>query len=265
MYIAYCACRRAGGESMNIAACFTQGDSDHLSVGRNGVFVDRKGRDFDATIVRIVENPISIRQAFLAPYKKFARLVEEQAAKLAAARSAATDERLAGAAGSVAGAASGAPPSKPMDIGTMVGIVAALGVGVGAVGTLLGGFVTGFMDLNPWWAKLVAVAGIATLVSGPSVMVAWLKLRQRTLGPILDATGWAVNGRVRVNLLLGTALTGRAMLPPGASRSLEDPYEDRAARRRRRLAWLVLAAMAALVAAARVTGRWPFGPFPPWR
>ena len=102
------------------------------------------------------------------------------------------------------------------------------------------------------------------LVSGPSMLIAWLKLRQRTLGPVLDAKGWAVNGRVKVNLPLGTALTARATLPAGASRSLEDPYEDHQARRRRRLVWLAGAALVVLLALARWFHRWPFGPFPPW-
>lgn len=268
MYVAYCACRRPGGETMNVAACFTQGDSDYLTVGRNGVFFDRKGRDWDATIVKIVDNPISIRQAFFAPYKKFVRLLEDQAARLAASRAAASDARIAGAAEGVASTAAGdrAPPraEPPVDVGKMVGIIAALGVGVGALGTLLGGFVSGFMDLRPWWAKLVALAGMVLLVSGPSMFMAWLKLRQRTLGPVLDATGWAVNGRVKVNIPLGSALTARATLPPGASRSLEDPYEDHEARRRRRLVWLAGALLLAVLAAARLAHRWPFGPFPPW-
>ena len=268
MYLAYCACRRPGGETMNIAACFTQGDSDYLTVGRNGVFFDRRGRDWDATIVKIVENPISIRQAFFAPYKKFVRLLEDQVARFAASKAAASDARIAGAAEGVTGAVTGAKPppkAEPVDVGKMVGIIAALGVGVGALGTLFGGFVSGFLSLQPWWAKLVAVAGVVLVISGPSMFMAWLKLRQRTLGPVLDATGWAVNGRVKVNIPLGTALTARATLPAGASRSLEDPYEDHEARRRRRLVWLLVAVVAALLVAARVTHRWPFGAFPPWR
>jgi transposase len=63
--------------------------------GRNGVFYDRGGRDWDATIVRIVEHPISIRQAFWAPYKRIARMVSEQLHKVAAARSRAAEERRA--------------------------------------------------------------------------------------------------------------------------------------------------------------------------
>ena len=73
--LVYCDCVRQGGEEKRtIAAAFTAGDSDFLTVGRNGVFYDRKGRDWDATIVRILENPISIRQAFWIPYKRLARV-----------------------------------------------------------------------------------------------------------------------------------------------------------------------------------------------
>jgi hypothetical protein len=263
MYIAYCDCRRPGGETMKLAACFTQGDADYLMVGRNGVFYDRRGRDWDATIVKLVENPISLRQAFFAPYKKAMRLVEEQVARFAQSKEKAADERMAA---SVTGTTDLAlaqrkeAPPPPVDVGKMVGIIAALGVGIGALGTLLGGFVAGFMDLQPWWAKLVAVAGVGLLVSGPSVLISWLKLRHRTLGPILEANGWAVNGRVRVNLPLGTALTDRAVLPAGARRVLEDPYADKGAKRRKRLLWLAVIVVAAALAAARWSGTWPFGP-----
>ncbi|HEY6098288.1 MAG TPA: hypothetical protein VIW03_02595 [Anaeromyxobacter sp.] len=263
MYLAYCDCRRPGGEAMKIVACFTQGDADYLMLGRNGVFYDRRGRDWDATIVKIVENPISIRQAFWAPYKKALRLIEEQIARFAQAKQKAADEKVETAATHVTDVAIGQKPAAappPVDVGKMVGIVAALGVGVGALGTLLGGFVSGFMDLHPWWAKLVAVAGVVLVVSGPSVLIAWLKLRHRTLGPILDANGWAVNGRVRINLPLGTALTDLAELPPGARRALEDPYTDRAARRRRRIFWLVVLGAALALGASAYLHQWPFGP-----
>jgi hypothetical protein len=224
-YLAYCDCTRPTGEKLSIAAAFTGGDSDHLMVGRNGVFYDRKGRDWDATITKIVDNPISIRQAFWAPYKKFVRLIEEQAAKRAAAAEAASDAKHAAAAAAAAQADKAAKPAQPkkFDVGT----VAALGVGVGAIATVLGGFVSGFLDLT-WWQMLLAVLGILILISGPSVFIAWLKLRKRNLGPILDANGWAVNARAKLNVPFGGALTGVAQLPPGAERSLEDPFAQKA-------------------------------------
>ena len=249
IYIAYCDLKRSNGETMKIAACMTQGDSDYLMVGRNGLFYDRKGRDWDAHITKIIDNPISIRQAFWSPYKKFIRMVEEQVAKRAAAADAAADAKLAAAATATANAdklatppgtapAAPAAPAAPKKID--VGTVAALGVAFGAIMGAVGAIATGLAGLT-WWQLPLVFVGLITVISGPSMIIAWLKLRQRTLGPILDANGWAINGRVKINVPLGTELTGRAAIPPGSVRSLVDPFEDKEAKRRKRLTvWLLV-------------------------
>ncbi|HEY5675621.1 MAG TPA: hypothetical protein VIR81_02480, partial [Myxococcales bacterium] len=125
-------------------------------------------------------------------------------------------------------------------------------------GTLFGGFVAGFMALQPWYAKPVALLGAMLAISGPSMLLAWLKLRLRTLGPVLEGNGWAVNGRVRVNIPLGAALTDLKSLPPGSMRSLDDPFEDKRARRRRRLLWFSAIAIGAAALAAKILHLWPF-------
>ncbi len=243
-YIAYVDCKRAGEAPIKIAACFTQGDSDYLFVGRNGIFYDRKGRDWDATISSIADNPISIRQAFLAPYKKFVRMIEEQVAKRAAAADAEANAKLATAAAATANADKSGKPAEPkkLDIGT----VAAMGVAVGAIGGALGAVATGLAKLSIYQIPLVPL-GLMAVISGPSMLIAWLKLRQRNIGPLLESNGWAINGRVKINIPFGTKLTERAVLPLGAKRDLTDPYEDKEAARQRKLftVLLVLLAIAA--------------------
>jgi hypothetical protein len=223
-YIAYVECTRPDNEKINIAACFTQGDSDYLFVGRYGIFYDRKGRDWDAKIVKLIDNPISVRQAFWAPYKKVVRFIEEQVAKRAAAADSDATSKLETAAlktadTAAAGKTTAGPAPKPK---FEVGTVAALGVGLGAIGTLMGGFVAGFLGLG--FFMPVGIIGIILLISGPSMLIAWLKLRQRNLGPILDANGWAINGRVKISVPFGTALTDQAALPKNSVRIMGDPY-----------------------------------------
>lgn len=243
-YIAYVECKRPGGEVMQVAACFTQGDSDYLFVGRHGIFYDRKGRDWDATITKLIDNPISVRQAFWSPYKKFVRFIEEQVAKRAAAADSASTSRLESAAAStVDTAAAGKPAAAPAKPKFEVGTVAALGVGIGAIGTLLGGFVAGFMGLGIWMP--LGILGIMLAISGPSMLIAWLKLRQRNLGPILDANGWAINGRVKINTPLGAALTEQARLPKNSTRTLDDPYAGKASPWR---FWILLGLLLVLAA-----------------
>jgi hypothetical protein len=229
IYLVYCDCTRRGGtETMSIVAAVTGGDSDFLMVGRNGVFYDRLGADWDATIVRLVEHPISIRQAFWSPYKRIAKMIGNQITKMAAARDkAATDKAAAGVAGAGQKVDAGkAPAPAAFDVGKFAGIFAAIGLALGAIGTAMAAVFTGVFKLA-WWQIPILLAGLVLIISGPSMILAWLKLRQRNLAPILDANGWAVNARVRINVAFGASLTKVAALPEGAVRKLEDPFADK--------------------------------------
>jgi hypothetical protein len=226
-YLTYCRCTRRGStEEMHIAAAFTGGDSDNLMVGRNGIFYDRAGNDWDATIVKIIEHPISVRQAFLSPYKRIGRMIGEQIAKFAAAK----DSAVSTVAGSkLLGVAPGADPSKPptpFDVGKFAGIFAAIGLALGALGTAMASVMSGFLTLSVWQMPLV-VGGLVLMISGPSMIIAYLKLRQRNLAPILDAGGWAVNTKARINIPFGATLTTLAELPEGSKRSTVDPFADK--------------------------------------
>lgn len=229
IYLAYCDCVRNGGaEKMTIAAAFTGGDADYLMAGRNGIFYDRQGRDWDATITKVVEQPISVRQAFWRPYKRFGKFVSDQIAKFAAGRDEAVQKKAEAGAVS-AGQASGKEGSKAapaFDVAKFAGIFAAIGLALGALGTAVAAIVTGLLKLPVWQLPLVVV-GLIVVISGPSMLMALLKLRQRNLGPLLDAEGWAVNARARINIPFGGSLTSVAKLPEGADRSLADPYAEK--------------------------------------
>jgi hypothetical protein len=101
---------------------------------------------------------------------------------------------------------------------------------------------TGVLKL-PGWQLPVVFAGLILVISGPSMVIAWLKLRKRNLGPILDANGWAVNARAKVNLPFGASLTRVATLPPGSSRDFSDPYAETHKGRNRFITLLIVAAV----------------------
>jgi hypothetical protein len=239
-YLAYVDCTRPSGEKMQIAAAFTAGSDDNLFIGRNGLFYDRKGRDWDATIAKIVSAPISIRQAFWSPYKKLVRYVEETIAKRAAAADEAASSKLQTTTTTVGDATrTGVAPKPKFDIG----VIAALGVAVGGISAALAGLFSALAEMNPL-SYPALVAGVILGISGPSMLIAALKLRQRNLGPLLDANGWAVNVLTKINIPLGGALTDTAAIPPGAERSLRDPYAVK------RSPWPRVALVAALLGLA---------------
>lgn len=247
VYLAYCECKR-GGDKRHIVAAFTAGDVDFLFVGRNGVFYDREGKDWDATITKLIENPTSIGQAFFSPYKKFVRMIEEQVAKRAAAKDASVTEGLNAKAAALVTAPAGtaaaaAAPAKKTDVGT----VAAIGVALGSISTVLVGIFSKFVELGPWIP--VGLMGLILAISGPSMLIAWLKLRERSLGPILDASGWAINGRMKINMQLGNSLSQTAKVPANAKHMLHDPFAASHTAR-----WVV--GVLALVVLAALAWRW---------
>jgi hypothetical protein len=226
-YLAYCDCVRKGsGEKLSIVAAFTGGDSDNLIVGRNGIFYDRKGRDYDATITKIVDNPISIRQAFWSPYKKLVRMIEERVAKQAAAADADANAQLAAAANTPVAPAAPAAPAAPQKMAFDPSVIALISLALGTLATAFAGLLGFLKGFEAWQVPLVIV-GIMLVISAPSMAIAWLKLRKRNLGPILDANGWAVNAKAKMNVPFGGALTGVAALPPGSTFAAADAYAEK--------------------------------------
>lgn len=223
-FLAYCDCSRpATNEKMTIVAAFTAGESDNLMVGRNGLFKDRDGKDWDATITKLIENPISIRQAFWSPYKKVLRFVEEQVAKRAAEEEKDSNALLAEGVTSVGKAGEeGKVVKEPRKLD--IGVVAALGVAVGGITAAIGALLQSFFGLGLWMP--LGVVGLLGLISGPSMLIAWLKLRQRNIGPLLDANGWAVNAHAMLNVPFGASLTKTAALPEGSKLDKQDPYAE---------------------------------------
>jgi hypothetical protein len=247
-YLVYCDCTRKAGEKRSIVAAVTGGSTDNLMVGRNGVFYDHKGSDWDAAVTRIIENPINIRQAAWAPYKRFVRMIEEQVAKRASAADEEARQKTQAAATQTVHAdktkaedtAAKTPEPKRIDVGT----VAAIGVAVAGMATFLSSILATFLGLGMWMP--VGALGLLLAISGPSMLIAWLKLRQRNVGPILDANGWSVNALAKINIPFGSALTKVAALPRGARRQLRDPFAQKRSPWRLYLTLLVLLGLVVL-------------------
>lgn len=236
IYLLYCECTRgrkdgAPEKTMSVVAAVTAGDSDLLTPGRNGVFVDNKGDDWDARVVKVVSNPIGVWQAVWSPYKKFGTLITDQIGKYASEK----QDGMMQSAGKKLGemgtqVAAGTAPR--FDVGRNVGLFAAVGLALGAIGTAVGSIANALLSMS-WWQLPLLLIGIFIIISGPSVLMAWLRLRQRTLGPLLEASGWAINGRVSLAYGVAKRLSGTAALPSNSRRS----ELDAAARMRRLRLW----------------------------
>ncbi|WP_241160108.1 ABC transporter permease [Desulfovibrio sp. ZJ369] len=253
----YCQCTRtlATGEqqSMTIAAALTAGNTDALLEGRHGVFVDNAEQDWDTTLTRLVHNPISLRQAMWAPYLRFGAMVADQLQKFVASKEDAISKASSKAVNALgadikkdaAAASAGTPPKLNFDFAKGAGIFAAFSVGISVLSAAFAYIANSLLSLGWWWP--MALVALFLGISGPSVILAWFKLRRRSLGPLLDASGWAVNNGAPINIAMGATLTAESSLPPGALRSLDDPYSLPAQLRRKKRSWRLPALLLAVV------------------
>jgi len=238
MYILYCDCTcKSKPGSMTIAAVVTDGDVGAIMVGKHAVFYDRDGLGWNATVTKIIENPISIRQAFWSPYRKMARSVEDMINKRAAEKDA---KVMADANSKIDNANLPADGQKaevkpPFDIAKFAGIFAAIGLALGLVASAIGGLFA-WLGLH-WYHWVIMFAAIILIISGPAMIMAWLKLRKRNLAPVLNANGWALNQRILVNTKFGATLTGIAKYPIVKTK---DPYTMKAPWWKKMLRWLFL-------------------------
>ena len=211
MFLIYCQCtHHASGQKMQIVAAMTIGDIRNLKVGKNALFYDRQGRDWEAEVIKIIDNPISIGQAFWSPYRKLGEWVSGLITKSAAEKEKksfadmTTKLQTPPAAGQSA-------PAQPFDVAKFAGIFAAIGLAIGSIGTFLTSLLSEVKEMHAW--ALLIVPAILIVVSGPSMLLAWMKLRKRNLAPLLNANGWAINADAIISVLFGNTLTEQAQFP----------------------------------------------------
>ena len=217
MFLVYCNCtHKPTGQTMQIVAAVTVGDIKNLKVGKNALFYDRLGRDWDAEVTKIIDNPISIGQAFWSPYRKLGDWITNLINKSAAEKETKSfndmTTKLQSDMAAKPADGQNAEKVQAFDIAKFAGIFAAIGMAVGYIGSFFTSLATGIKGLG-WWQSILALIALLLVVSGPSMVLAWLKLRKRNLAPLLNANGWAINADTIVNVLFGNTLTEQAQFP----------------------------------------------------
>ena len=233
MFLVYCDCTtKTSPAKLQIVAAVTVGEIGNLIVGKNAVYYDNAGVEWDAVITKIVDNPISIAQAFWSPYRRMSTVVENLINKSAAEKdakmmadatakiNAAPKELPAVPAAGAEGEAAKPAATPPFDIAKFAGIFAAIGMAVGMIGSALAALAKGIFALE-WWQLLLSFLGILLIISGPSMVLAWMKLRRHNIAPLLNANGWAVNAAAKISIPFGETLTDVAKYP---KLKLKDPY-----------------------------------------
>ncbi|MBM4342278.1 MAG: hypothetical protein FJ100_02750 [Deltaproteobacteria bacterium] len=241
----------AGGAALfDIAAPVTSGEVGRIAIGRRGLFVDRQGGQFDALVVDIVDNPVSIAEAMRAPFRNAWQTLTDRVQAVAGR---VVDPKKGLLGGTLdkqvepAKAADGKPAEPAKAVVTAPSwqtILVGGGLTFAALSSAVTYAVTSLARMR-LSTLLLAVLAVCALVAAVAGVLGWLRLRRRDMSALLEANGWAVNAQMKVTRRVGLYFTRRPPLPVGAKLERPDALaaftasEDR--RRARSLAvWVAL-------------------------
>ena len=213
-------------EKFELVVAVTAGERGGISVGKRGVFFDIEEREWDARVVELVENPVSLWEAVKAPFQRIGGLAAQKVERIAARGTESIEK--ATEAGLEKIDAAPAREEKPSTATTEPGqktsvrdLLLGGGLAFAAVGSSLAFIVKTLSEVNPWHlgAVVLALGMMVTLTSG---FLGYLKLRSRDMSALLEAAGWAVNFRMKLTRRLGRLFTHRRELPKDAVKRRRD-------------------------------------------
>jgi hypothetical protein len=207
----YCTLNRPGSKvSPTIAVAVTNGNNRRLITGKHGIFYDREGIEWDATVTQVVEKPINLRQAVMEPFRRLGTLLVSQVEKLSSSREKALQAQatssVAALESDLAGSAQGSAQPQERAAGGAGGLLAGGGVAIAAVTSSLAFMSSTLARINSLYL-LYSIIVVFLLILLPTAFIAWLRLRARDIGLLLEAGGWAVNAPMRLTGRLGRRLT----------------------------------------------------------
>ncbi|MBH06350.1 MAG: hypothetical protein CMJ20_08525 [Phycisphaeraceae bacterium] len=203
-----------------LAVPVTSGGKGGLVVGKRGVFNDIDECQWDAQVIQIIENPISLNEAMFAPFKRIGQLVTGKIEQLTSGAEKKLDTATQQSMSNVEKAVTDAETSKVQHQAVQQrgllaagGLLAGGGVALAAVGSALA-YIADKISQNPTLI-LGGLGGAILAVLLPSILLAVLKLRRRDLSAILEGSGWAINLRMRLSRSQSHSFTRMPRYPRG--------------------------------------------------
>jgi len=188
-----------------VVAAVTSGNAGRLRIGKRGVFFTIDGREWDAQVVDIVENPISPWESVKAPFKQFTGFVKKQIDKFSKTRQTKLEEGF----------------SRPSGSGMARDLLLGGGIAIAALGSAFAYITQALSQVKPVHILGVLV-GLTVIVLLPGMIMGFAKIRKRDMSVLLEASGWAVNVHMRLNASLGRLFTHTPHLPKGARKERRD-------------------------------------------
>lgn len=209
--------KEGGAVVYQLVAPVTGGEAGRLRVGKRGILIDLDDKEYDAIVTEIVDNPISVKQAAFAPFRRAAAMISSKVEEYVASRQASQESAMtARAEAGVAEAQATPPPAEPTRPASEPlnpnSLILGGGMALAGLGAVLAGIFGVISSLTGW----LAILGVVLVVMGISALLGWLKLRRRDMALLLEANGWAVNIEMKITRPIARVFAFIPELPKGA-------------------------------------------------
>ena len=212
-------------KKMQLAVAVTHGDMYNLFVGKSGVFFTADGTVWDAKVIDFIQQPVSISEAIRMPFYRFGNFLGKQMDKFFSARvkefETGFDKTMTQAQNYKPAAAPkpAAPQQTPAVSGSMM--LMGGGIGLAAIGSAIA-FIAQALKNVSFWNVLAVFLIIILIFGGPMIIVSLVKLYRRDIGVYLEASGLALNKRMRLNRFMSKIFTERPEIPRGSLADTND-------------------------------------------
>ncbi|MBO4632030.1 MAG: hypothetical protein J5858_08920 [Lentisphaeria bacterium] len=205
-------------KKMQLAVAVTHGDIYNLFVGKRGVFFTADGKVWDAKVTDFIQQPVSVSEAIRMPFYRFGAFLGKQMDKFFSARvkefETGFDKTMTQAQTyNPAAGAKPAPQQTPAVSGSMM--LMGGGIGLAAIGSAVA-FIAQSLKNVSFWNVLAVFLIILLIFGGPMIIVSLVKLYRRDIAVYLEASGLALNKRMRLNRFMSKIFTERPEIPKGS-------------------------------------------------
>ncbi len=198
LFVLYVEVEKSPTEKQTVAVPVTTGSKGNLAVGKRGVFFGFNNKEHPAKVVQVIENPVCLREALMAPFTKSWTMIENKIESWSGASEKAFQGAFDKAITPTAAAAAAKPaPTNPMP-GAGTGAFLGITVAFAALGSAFA-FISKTIASMSATAIWISVACAIFALILPISLLAILKLRRQDLSSLLEGSNWAINARMRLS------------------------------------------------------------------
>ncbi|MCM8543345.1 MAG: hypothetical protein NE328_23955 [Lentisphaeraceae bacterium] len=180
-----------------------------LDVNKRGVLFDLDGKEWDAKVIKVVHNPVSLTEAITAPFRKVSRMLMEAIDKISSETEKELENKLNKASTNlhkdVAKTVANTKADSKHPSSTVRDLMMTGSLTFAALGSSFAYISSTFAKLE-WDQGMFAIAIAIIVITLPIVIVSSFKLHRRNMSSILEASGWAINARMRLTRRLAALL-----------------------------------------------------------